>query len=68
MYNKIKAAVIAHDMKMQDFWAITGYTPSSLMRRCEKGKLTVEDVKNIIKALGLTRDEALQIFFEGTVA
>lgn len=64
MYSKIKAAAIAHGMKMKDFWTLTGYHPSSLMRRCEKGKLTVADVKNIRDTLNLTRDEMVSIFFE----
>lgn len=64
MYNKIKGAAIAHGLTMQEFWKKTGFYASTLIRRCENGKLTVADVKIIRDALQLSRDEMLSIFFE----
>lgn len=68
MYNRLKIAVFLRRMKMKEFYAKTGLIPSTLMRKCERGQLTVKEIKIIRDALQLSRDEMYQIFFEGQLA
>ena len=68
MYSRIKGAVYAKGMKMTDFYKATGFFASTLQRRCEKGKLTVHDVKIIKEALNLSGAEIMSIFFDKELA
>lgn len=68
IYNKIKGATIARGCSMGELCEALGTLRSTFQRRCEKGKITVKDVKIIREVLGLTDNEVKAIFFEDKLA
>ena len=63
--RKLKAKLTELGLNVVDLGKMIGYDKSSIYRRLQdNGKaLTVDDANLIIKALRLTADEAISIFF-----
>lgn len=63
--RKLKAKLTELGLNVADLGKLIGYNKSAIYRRLEdNGKaMTVDDANLIIKALKLTADEAIAIFF-----
>lgn len=71
MVNKQKLKAIIVEKNLTQEWLANelNINRTTFSRKMsENGKFTVEEANGIVKALDLTKDEAVAIFFAGTVA
>lgn len=68
--SKLKGKLTELNMNVSALGEKMGYDKSSIYRRFQDGGATmsVADANQIIRILGLTRDEAIAIFFSSVVA
>lgn len=68
--NKLKGKVVEKGMNMSQLATKIGIDRSTLYRKLKSqgDTLTVKEVNLIVRALGLTKDEAVDIFFTNKVA
>lgn len=67
-FNRLKGAVYARGMTMQEMAEKAGIVYSTLLRQFEKNNLTITNLKKIKDVLCLSRDEIDSIFFTDEVA
>lgn len=67
-FNRLKGAVYARGMTMQEMAEKADIVYSTLLRQFEKNNLTITNLKKIKDVLCLTRDEIDSIFFTDEVA
>lgn len=71
MVNKQKLKAIIVEKNLTQEWLANelSINRTTFSRKMSKtGKFTVEEANEIVKALNLTKDEAIAIFFANTVA
>lgn len=71
MVNKQKLRAVVVEKNLTQEWLANelNVDRSTFSRKMSKnGKFTVEEANGIVKSLGLTKDEALAIFFADTFA
>lgn len=68
--NKLKGKVVEKGMNMSQLATKIGIDRSTLYRKLKSqgDTLTVKEVNLIVRALGLTKDEAVDIFFTNKIA
>ena len=68
--SKLKGKLTELDMNVSALGEKMGYDKSAIYRRFQNGgaAMSIADANQIIKILGLTRDEAIAIFFSSFVA
>lgn len=68
--NKLKGKVVEKGMNMSQLATKIGIDRSTLYRKLKRqgDTLTVKEVNLIVRALGLTKDEAVDIFFTNKIA
>lgn len=63
-WDKLKGAVMSRGYRMVDFCKQCGINYTTLYRQKRHDKVTIANVKVISKALELSDEEVLSIFFE----
>lgn len=67
--QKLKAVIVEKNTTQELLANELNIDRSTFSRKMsEKGKFTVEEANEIVRSLGLTKDEALAIFFAETFA
>ena len=68
--NKLKGKLTELDMNISALGEKMGYDKSAIYRRFQNSgaAMSIADANQIIKILGLTRDEAIAIFFSSLVS
>lgn len=68
--SKLKGKLTELNMNISSLGEKMGYDRSAIYRRFQNGgaAMSIADANQIIKILGLTRDEAIAIFFSSLVA
>lgn len=68
--SKLKGKLTELGMNVSSLGEKMGYDKSSIYRRFKDGgaSMSIADVNNIIKILGLSKEEAVSIFFSAFVA
>lgn len=68
--SKLKGKLTEMNMNVSSLGEKMGYDKSAIYRRFQNGgaAMSIDDANQIIKILGLTRDEAIAIFFSSLVA
>lgn len=68
--SKLKAKLVELGMNVTDLGTAIGYDKSTIYRRLQNNGagMSIDDANKIIKALKLTRDDAIAIFFGQLVA
>lgn len=68
--SKLKGKLTELDMNVSELGVRMGYDKSAIYRRFQNGGagMSIADANQIIKILGLSREEAIAIFFSSLVA
>lgn len=61
--NKLNGKIVEKGMTKEGLAMVIGVDRATLFRRIKNNKLLLSDVHKIIKALDLTTEETLNIFF-----
>jgi predicted transcriptional regulator len=66
--NKLKGKIVEKGLTIGKLASMIGINRSTLYRKLNASTLTVKEVNLIVKALELSREEAIDIFFTHKVA
>ena len=66
--NKLKAKIIENGFTVGEFIKNLGIHRSTFYRKLNDNSFTIGEVNHMVKILGLTNEEAIEIFFNHNVA